>query len=128
MKKLHLVCIVFLVAIVLGCSSGSKKEEKAQVEPTDVIIADELVVLKDGESRTFKLDPGSYKLEVTATGDGVSVEWLGSACPSSGQISSLVMACRVIQTGQVVVKNPTGFGMGALSNATIKLIKLARDI
>jgi hypothetical protein len=94
----------------------------------DKVIFNDLVVLKDGESRIFKLEPGTYKLEITASADGVSVEWIGSNCQGSGQTNSLTTICKFMQTGQLIVKNPTGFGMGATVSATIKLTKLARDI
>jgi hypothetical protein len=89
-------------------------------------VFDELVILKDGESRVFKLEPGTYKLEVTASGDGAAIEWIGSDCPGSNETKSYSVTCTFERGGQVIISNPTTFGMGTSSSVTIKLTKSTR--
>lgn len=96
--------------------------------PSDRVVADQLVVLQDGESRIWKLDPGSYKVEMTASDDGALVRWVGSSCGASRQVSELMTVCRLEKTGQVIVENPTGLGLGASSSVTVKITKLGHDI
>ena len=96
--------------------------------PSDKVVVDELAVLKDGESRIWKLDPGSYKVEMTASDDGAQVRWIGSSCGASGQVNELQTACRLEKTGQLVVENPTDLGLGASVSATVKVTRLGRDI
>jgi len=106
-----------LVGLVLAVSCGGAK---------DKTIADELVTLRDGQQWSYKLEPGRYRLESTATGDGVSVEWLGADCPAIGERRTTTSLCELTRTGQVVVTNPTLFGLGASSSVTIKVTKLAK--
>ena len=84
--------------------------------------------LKDGEQWAFKLDPGTYKIALTASGDGAAVEWVGSSCPGSGPTAtkSFETICELSSTGQLLVKNPTVFGAGAAVSITLKVTKLAR--
>lgn len=98
------------------------------VTPSDQVVVDELTVLKDGESRIWKLEPGSYKVEMTASDDGAAIRWIGSSCGASGQVRELQTACRLEKTGQLIVENPTEFGVGASVSATVKVTKLGRDI
>ena len=108
-----------LVCGLVGCSPP---------KPKDKVVCDTLVVLADGASHIFKLDPGTYKLDITASGDGASVEWIGAACPGSTETSSLSTVCNLAQTGQLIVENPTVLGTGMSVSVTIKLVRLAHSI
>jgi hypothetical protein len=114
MRRLLLLLAFFAVA---GCDTLGDK-----------VVVDELVVLKDGCSRTFKLEPGSYRLELTASDDGASVEWIGGSCPPTGEMKSLTSLCRLNSTGQLIVKNPSALGLGASTSCTIKVTKLGRNL
>ena len=88
---------------------------------------DSLESLSDGEFKAWKLDPGMYKVEMTASGDGANVKWVGSSCPGSGQTTEYSSICEMKQTGQFIIENPTTLGMGAASTVTIKITNLAGD-
>jgi len=92
----------------------------------DQVVVDKMESLKDGESISYKLEPGMYKLELTASSDGASVEWVGPNCPGTRETKTLSTVCEFTSTGQLVVKNPTTFGLGAPTTATVKLTKLGR--
>jgi hypothetical protein len=92
----------------------------------DKVVVDRIDVLKDGEFSSFKLEPGTYKLELTASNDGASVEWIGANCPGSGETKTYSSICEFAQTGQLIIKNPTVFGSGYSTSVTIKITKLAR--
>ena len=98
------------------------------VAPSDTVVVDQLVVLQEGESQIWKLDTGSYKVEMTASDDGAQVRWIGSSCGASGQVKELQMACPLETTGQLIVENPTEFGMGASVSVTVKVTQMGRDI
>lgn len=118
MRYLIVLAAIGVCCIVLfGCQSAFDK-----------VVVDQLVVLKDGESRIWKMDPGSYKIELTASDDGAAVKWVGANCLDSGQVKSLSTTCKFDQTGQMVVENPTAFGMGASVSVTVKLTRLGRDL
>lgn len=62
---------------------------------------------------------------MTASGDGATVKWVGSGCPGSEVEKQYSVACEMTQTGQLIVENPSTFGMGATTTVTIKVTKLA---
>ena len=87
-------------------------------------IIDEMRLLEDGQSISFKLDPGRYKLELTASNDGAKVEWIGSPCQASGQVNDYTVICELARVGQLKISNPTVLGLGAASTVTIKLTRI----
>lgn len=105
-----------------GCASDAEVAER----PKDVVVLDKLEWLKDGEQYAFKLDPGTYKVDMTASGDGASFEWVGSSCPGSGQTKSFSSMCELTSTGQLLIKNPTTLGLGDPVSVTVKVIRLGR--
>ena len=115
-RKLCSAFILMLATLASGCSA---------ILPDEVVI-DKLVSLKDGYGTAWKLDPGTYKVELTASDDGVVVKWIGSSCPASGVVTNYSTICELTQTGQMSVDNPSAFGMGAGSTVTVKVTKLAR--
>jgi len=122
---LALMCVAGLTG-GMACSSGRSTQEAEK--PRDVVIVDDLKILKDGEEWSFKLDAGTYKVELTASGDGASVSWVGSSCPGSGPraVQTFSTICEMPGTGQLLVRNPSSFGMGQSVSITLKVTKLAR--
>lgn len=115
MRKSFWLSLCFLV--ISACSNVST--------PKDVVVIDWANWLKDGESVFWKLDQGKYKLDLTASGDGVDVEWVGAGCPGAKETRNYSVICQLNQTSQLIVKNPTAFGLGASSSVTVKVVKLA---
>lgn len=120
MRLLCIACVVMLATFSGGCGSSEPEPEP------DVVVVDQIENLKDGYSHSWKLDPGTYKAEMTATGDGATVEWIGSSCPTSDATNSYSITCEMTQTGQLVVANPSAFGMGAGATVTVKVTKLGQ--
>ncbi len=93
---------------------------------SDEIIVDRMVSIADGAGHSFKLEPGRYKVDVTASDDGVTVKFIGCSCPGSEhETQAFSSICELTQTGQVVLDNPTILGSGAGSTVTVKITKLA---
>ena len=84
---------IAVVAIGLSCGGQSP-------------LYEENVTLGAGEGRAFPLERGKYTLELTAEGNGVSVEWIGGSCPRVDQTASLTTTCELPLDGQLVVRNP----------------------
>lgn len=103
-----------LAAVVGSCG---KSEEAAQ-EPDDEVVADTLDALDEGESWAWKLDPGTYKVEMTASDDGASVKWVGSSCPGSDETAQYSTVCEMKQTGQFIIENSAG----SSTTVTLKII------
>ena len=91
----------------------------------DVVVYDKLKILEDGQSLSIgPLDAATYRLELTASGDGAAVEWIGGNCRGTNETRGHTEECDLRQTGQVQVINPTTFGMGKSSSVTVKITKL----
>jgi|SRR6267154_2694668 len=115
-----------IVFVVLCLGSCSPSDSDTSAKPRDEVVVDQFLTLKDGETNAFKLVPGLYRAEMTASGDGAQVEWLGGDCPKSSESKTYSSVCELRQDGQIVVTNPTSFGMGAGSTITLKVTRLAR--
>jgi hypothetical protein len=94
----------------------------------DVVIANRYDTMQDGHSLSWKLEPGMYRVELTANGDGVIVDWVAAAnCPkATTQTQTYSGVCELPGTGQLVITNPTLFGLGQASNVSLKITRLAR--
>ena len=87
-------------------------------------VYDESRTLKDGEALSVKLPQGVYRLEMTATGDGATVEWLGGNCSGVRRETKMhEETCELTQAGQVLISNPSSFGLGASSVVTVVIHK-----
>jgi hypothetical protein len=91
------------------------------------VVYDDMKILEDGTRLSIgPLDPGTHRLELTATNDGATVKWLGgNYCMGATKAKqSFTETCVLKQTGQLIVENPTTFGMGSSTTVTIKVTKL----
>ncbi len=112
-----LLCLAFglvLATVTVGCVGGA----------SDEVVVDELESIEDGHFVAWKLDPGTYKVELTASGDGATVKWVGSSCPGSAVTNEYSVTCEMTQTGQLIVENPSTFGRGAGTTVTVKVTRI----
>ena len=107
-------CFLMTVIVVTSFGSSCSREK---------VIVNEMRALSDGESVAYKLRPGVYALDFTAS-DGASAEWVGASCPASGEVKVFNTICELKQDGQLIVKNPTVWGNGATSSVTIKVTRI----
>ena len=95
----------------------------------DHVVVDETKTLDDGQSFSWPLEAGHYRVEMTATGDGAAVDWVGTPCEGTDalqQTGAWTQVCQLAEPGQVVVTNPTVLGTGDATNVVVKVTKLAR--
>src|SRR5688572_11410864 len=120
-----ILLFVFLIALTIltGCSPASNTSNSAKVPVMDPVVIDAQKWLADGESASWKLEPGSYKLEMTASGDGARAEWVGSDCPETRSSEHLTMTCEMPRTGQLIIKNHAVIGAGDPVSVTVKVTK-----
>lgn len=117
-----MMCLAFALMLALlvgGCGGGESGGE------SDEVVVDELESVEDGQFVAWKLDPGTYKVELTASGDGAIVKWVGSSCPGSDETKNYSVTCEMTQTGQLIVENPAAAGMGATTTVTVKVTRVA---
>lgn len=122
-----LVSISLILFISANCrvQTDSRRGEPYVPYVTDQIVINDSKVLNDGAGLSYKLEPGNYKLEMTASNDGAGTEWIGAPCAKTDQMRQLVTSCTLTNQGQLVVTNPTQFGLGKQISVTIKVTKLA---
>ena len=139
-SKLRLSLSVIALLFAVGCSAnqnsglqfaGGSSSGSSEVDippaptPQDVIVIDELEVFKDGSWKSWKLDRGNYFLELTASNDGVTIDWIGGMCGKTAPVNRTSTVCLMPDGGQIVVENPTTFGLGKSVSVTLRLTKLA---
>ena len=121
--------IVGVVIFFLGTFGGRGGGSNATDSPmftalTDPVVINEQFPLKDGAGKVLKLEPGTYRVEITATGDGASIEWAGAACTQAKKTKVYNTTCTVTQTSQMTIMNPTLLGLGSDVMATVKVTRL----
>src|SRR5262245_34138095 len=119
---------VFVIAIIVGVTQVGpalvNRDPASRPALMDRVVVNWHGLLKDGESMSWQLPAGTYRLELTASDDGDSVEWIGGNCPATQAMRSLATTCEMPRDGQLVVRNPTTFGLGAASMTTVKLTRV----
>lgn len=112
---------------VVGLMVLSSKSESAPLgdgflAPRPVI--EQFSSLKDGEYHTWPLPPGTYSITVTATNDGISVEWIGGQCENAKrETRSFSGTCNLPRGGQLVLTNPTLLGLGQSTQINVVVMK-----
>ena len=112
-----LALVLMVAGLVSGCGGGESSE------PEEEVVVDEMQAVEDGHFLAWKLDPGMYKVEMTASGDGAVVKWVGSSCPGGEEATTYSVTCEMTQTGQLIVENPARSGGGA-TTVTMKVTKV----
>lgn len=123
----RLTLLAIFAMFVVSCTVQTDQRSGQPYVPyvTDQIITDTSKVLDDGAGITLKLEPGKYKLEMTANNDGADIEWVGGGCPKTQPMREATMTCEMPRQGQLVITNPTVFGLGKQVSITVRVTKLA---
>lgn len=118
-----LISFTYLYAALgLGKSSGSGA---GSILPTmrEELVVNEFFTLADGAQQSWRITPGRYRVDLTAS-DGASVVWIGTGCQGARETKVFNTLCAVATGGQLIVGNPTTFGMGASSTITLRVVRL----
>ena len=112
---------------VFGRRTGDASDySSASESPTrEIVVVDEFSTLQDGTEKTWKVPPGTYRVELTATEKGASLVWTGAPCEvAKKETTAFTTSCTVTQTSQLTVRNPTLLGLGGSTTVTVKVTKL----
>lgn len=72
-----------------------------------VVVVDDNHALQEGASRSYTLNAGAYRADVTSSARGVSVTWEGTSCATYSESKNYVGACQVAAGGKVTITNPS---------------------
>lgn len=110
---------VVVCAMVSACGGGGD-------DKNGTIVVAESRTLIEGEQVSYTLTAGAYAVEITSSNNGVIVSWLGGSgagCVSSAEVKSYTTACTLSIQGQLLVSNPTTFGIGGSEVVSFKVTK-----
>jgi hypothetical protein len=119
---------IFGFLLLAGCHIPTDSRQGQPYVPyvTDQVIVNDSNVLKDGAGISLPLAPGHYRLEMTASSDGATAEFVGGNCGKTEATRQLDISCNMASQGQLVITNPTVFALGADVSVTVKVTKLAQ--
>jgi len=119
---------ILVIAIIIGVTRVGpalvNNDPSSRPALIDQVVVNWHGTLKDGERISWKIPAGNYRLELTASNDGDTVEWLGGNCPATQPMTALTTSCEMPRDGQLLVTNPTTFGIGAASMTTVKVTRV----
>ncbi|TBO32556.1 hypothetical protein EYS42_05035 [Aquabacterium lacunae] len=121
--KLKSIAILAPLCFLAACGGGG---DGAGSTASNDLVLRESKVLEEGASFSMRLTPGTYKANVTSSSSGVVVTWVGDSqgCGKSGEVKVYSQICTFTITGQLLVANPTTFGLGAQEIVTVEVFKL----
>jgi len=94
---------------------------------SDKVVIDRLESIKEGGEIAFRLEPGLYEYEITASHAGAVVKFIGSPTPSpNGPRQEFKGLVWMQSAGQLVLDDPSGLGGTQGTSVTVKVTKLRR--
>ena len=119
-----ILSIVAASGFLAACGGGGDgASNAASAAPTAVYNKTETI--QEGQQLSVTLPPGNYRAEITASNNGVVVSWVGgSQCAKSVEAVEYGFNCDLSIQGQLVIENPTTFGLGSAEITTVKILKL----
>ena len=110
------LALISTVAFLTACGGGSDDE------PTTVYNRTETI--SEGYQLSLTLPAGTYRAEITASNNGVGINWVGgTACSNDSEVRTYAADCTMSAQGQLVISNPTLLGLGGSEIVTIKVTK-----
>lgn len=107
-------------------STWSTKEDGSGgfTPTTPEVLVNTTITLAEFNYISYTLDTGIYKVEVSSSNNGVTLNWSGSSNCSYNPENTLHNAtCTMNQLGQLVVTNPSTWGLGGSEVVAIKITK-----
>ena len=110
--------LAVLISFLAGCGGGGESGASSGSRE----VASDTKTIAEGAGVSYTLSPGTYQAIISSSSNGVKVAWVGGiGCNNSGEVKTYNDVCKMGQTGQVTITNPTTFGLGASENVTIRI-------
>lgn len=104
--------------VLVGCGGGG--------QDAGALVVSESKTLAEGTQLSFTLPAGTYAAEITSSNNGANVSWIGGSgtgCSSSGEVKVYTSTCALSIQGQLIILNPTTFGLGGSEIVSIKVTR-----
>lgn len=116
MKSITTALAIVATAALAACGGGDSETRIQDVNDTQTI--------GEGAYITYTLPAGQYNAQISASNNGVVVEWIGgSNCATSAEVKSYSQTCTLNQQGQLKILNPTLLGLGGSEYVTVKIVQ-----
>lgn len=117
LKITTMLLLTGISLLITGCAS---------TRPASTMQVNTIISLASGGQYSWRLEPGRYHLEMTASGNGVAVHWVGAVCQEVKESPVFSGDCVMPKTGQLVIEKPSflGLGIGKGAAVTVKLSHL----
>lgn len=116
--KKHVLMLCIVATQLAGCGGGSADED----EPQQIVAR--TATLAEGTQLSYTLAAGTYNANITASNNGVIVSWPGgNNCATSAETKVYSGTCTLSAQAQIVIINPTAFGLGGSEITTISITK-----
>ena len=103
----------FLCMALAACGGGS--------DSNSIVVYNDVKTISEGQQLSVILPPGTYKADISSSNHGVVVSWVGGDCPTSNETKAISATCTLTIKGQLLILNPTTFGLGGDEITTIKV-------
>lgn len=116
------ITLIAPVCLLVACGGGGSSSSSSA---SNELVFRESQVLEEGATYSWTLPAGTYKANVTSSSSGVVVSWVGggAGCTQSGEVKVHSQTCTLVIAGQLLVKNPTTFGLGSSEIASVEVFR-----
>ena len=103
----------FLCLALAACGGGT--------DLNSIVVYSDVKTISEGQQLSVVLSPGTYKADISSSNHGVVVSWAGGNCLASNETKAISVTCTLTIKGQLLILNPTTFGLGGDEITTIKV-------
>ena len=110
--------LISVTLILVGCGGGG--------DDGGTVVVSESQTLTEGAQLSYTLPAGTYAAEITSSNNGARVSWVGGSgtgCNTSAEVKTYTSTCALSIQGQLLVLNPTTFGLGGSEIVSIKVTR-----
>lgn len=98
-KSVSVLMFVLCASAMSACGGGSNGRET-------VVLFNETKTIKDGDALSYPLPSVDVSVEISASTNGVIVEWVGGNCATTTEVKTYKSSCWMAQQGQLKIANP----------------------
>lgn len=98
-KSVSVLMLAICASVLSACGGGSSDRET-------VVLVNETATIPDGAFLTYTIPAVYASVEISASTNGVIVEWIGGGYAASAEVKTYKGSCGMAQQGQHKITNP----------------------